>query len=40
VRQRTIVAWISQDGHPRADVTAATYIAPPPKRLPPQQDFE
>ena len=35
VRRRTIIAWITQDGHPRANLTIASYIVPAPRRLPP-----
>jgi hypothetical protein len=32
-RAREVVAWVSQDGHPREDVLLAHYMAPPPPRL-------
>jgi hypothetical protein len=33
-RQHEIVAWVTQDGHPREDITLVHYTAPPPLRLP------
>lgn len=33
-RQHEIVAWVTQDGHPREDVTLLHYTAPPPAPLP------
>jgi hypothetical protein len=33
-RQHEIIAWVTQDGHPREDVTLVHYTTPPPAALP------